>query len=238
MVASWGSKLGRYSVIDTSADPNHREATARHCCNTLVLLPDRYAGQDYGHSIIKRAIDLAICAVVFFIFAPLFFLIACAVGLTGPVFFSQERIGRDGKLFKCHKFRTMAVDAEQRLADLLANDPVARHEWETMRKLRKDPRITLLGRFLRLSSLDELPQMLNVARGDMSVIGPRPIVASEALMYKRYIRDYCRVRPGLTGLWQVSGRNGTTYRRRVALDVYYSRYASLGRVDKEDSQIA
>lgn len=182
----------------------------------------------YAGSLAKRALDLLICVTTLTFFAPLMVLIAIAIRMTGPVFFKQQRIGRNGELFHVFKFRTMAVDAEQRLADLLAADPVARLEWETLRKLTHDPRITLLGRFLRLSSLDELPQLINVLLGDMSIVGPRPIVPSEAVMYNRYIAAYCRVKPGLTGLWQVSGRNGTTYRRRVALDVCYSRRANLG----------
>lgn len=184
-------------------------------------------GSTYAGSLTKRALDLLICAATLTFFAPLMLLIAIAIRMTGPVFFKQQRIGRDGKLFHVYKFRTMAVDAEQRLAVLLENDPVARLEWESLRKLTHDPRITLVGKFLRLSSLDELPQLINVLLGDMSIIGPRPIVPSEAVMYNRYIAAYCSVKPGLTGLWQVSGRNGTTYRRRVALDVCYSRNASL-----------
>ncbi|MDZ4315213.1 MAG: sugar transferase [Azonexus sp.] len=207
----------------------------RHDGSGLVQRPsravsvtaDKATASPYSQLIVKRVLDLLICAAALIFFAPLMLIIAGAIRMTGPVFFKQERIGQGGRLFKVYKFRTMAVDAEQRLADLLANDRAAQIEWEAMRKLTKDPRITAVGRFLRLSSLDELPQLINVVVGDMSVVGPRPIIPGEAVMYDRYIADYCRVKPGLTGLWQVSGRNGTTYRRRVALDVYYSRHASL-----------
>lgn len=209
-----------------SGDGDHADRLATTARNAFDSA--RPPGKDgYAGSLTKRALDLLICAATLTFFAPLMLLIAIAIRMTGPVFFKQKRIGRDGKLFHVYKFRTMAVDAEQRLADLLAADPVARLEWETLRKLTHDPRITLLGKFLRLSSLDELPQLINVMIGDMSIVGPRPIVPSEAVMYGHRIVAYCRVKPGLTGMWQVSGRNGTTYRRRVALDVCYSRRASL-----------
>ncbi len=128
-----------------------------------------------------------------------------------------------GRLFRCCKFRTMAIDAEERLTELLDRDPEARAEWARNHKLRNDPRITSLGGFLRRSSLDELPQFFNVLKGDMSLVGPRPIVLAEVGFYGRYFNDYCRVRPGITGLWQISGRSLVSYRRRVALDVTYVR---------------
>lgn len=161
--------------------------------------------------------------------APLLIATAVAIMITsrGPVFFRQSRIGRGGQEFLCYKFRTMEVDAERRLQILLQNDAQARFEWEQDQKLRNDPRITSIGQFLRKSSIDELPQLLNVLLGDMRLVGPRPIVASERQKYGRYFRDYCSVRPGITGLWQVSGRNDVSYRRRVAYDVLYSKRRSL-----------
>jgi exopolysaccharide production protein ExoY len=116
----------------------------------------------------------------------------------------------------------MAIDAEARLAEVLASDPIARAEWETDHKLRNDPRVTRLGAFLRKSSLDELPQLINVLKGEMSLVGPRPIVDAEAIKYGRRFRFYASVKPGITGLWQVSGRNDTTYRTRVAMDCIYA----------------
>jgi len=176
-----------------------------------------------------RTIDIvgASCAILFLM--PLFVVVAALVLLTsrGRVFFGQKRIGRDGRLFTCFKFRSMVVDAEQRLHDLLATDPAAREEWLRDHKLKKDPRVTPIGTFLRKSSLDELPQFLNVLRGDMSLVGPRPIVIGEIPRYGRYLRSYASVKPGLTGLWQISGRSNTSYRRRVALDVTYARSKSL-----------
>jgi len=179
---------------------------------------------------LERAFDvvLALGALVFF--APVMLIVAVAIWLQdgGPAFFVQTRMGRGAEPFSCLKFRTMVVDAEERLAALLASDPVARTEWARDQKLRRDPRITALGAFLRKSSLDELPQLFNILRGEMSVVGPRPIVKAEVPRYGRWYRDYCSVRPGLTGLWQVSGRNDVDYRRRVALDVAYARRRSLG----------
>lgn len=173
--------------------------------------------------------DVAVASAVLLVFGPLMLLIAAGIWLgdRGPIFFGQHRIGMNGRKFRCLKFRSMAVDAERRLAELLATDPLAREEWHRLHKLTRDPRITPIGRFLRLSSLDELPQLINVLRGEMSIVGPRPIVQEECARYGRYIADYCRVRPGLTGMWQVSGRNDTSYRRRVALDVCYCRNFSL-----------
>ena len=145
----------------------------------------------------------------------------------GPILFAHRRIGLNGRIFPCLKFRSMAVDAEARLAELLASDPGARAEWDRDHKLRRDPRVTPLGAFLRKTSLDELPQLINVLRGDMSLVGPRPIVEAEVVKYGHRFRDYCAVKPGITGLWQVSGRNDTSYRTRVALDCVYARRRSV-----------
>lgn len=177
-----------------------------------------------------RAFDLLVATTALIFFAP-FLLILCvmiAIFDPGPIVFRQLRIGKGGVPFYCLKFRTMVVDSDRRLAELLQRDSAARLEWAMNQKLAHDPRITRVGRFLRKSSLDELPQIFNVLRGDMSIVGPRPIVLDEATRYGRYFQEYKRVRPGVTGLWQVSGRNSTTYRRRVALDVMYTRRQSLG----------
>lgn len=170
---------------------------------------------------------LALAALIFL--APVMVAVAVAVYAQdgGPVLFAHRRIGRSGRRFYCLKFRSMAVDAEERLAHLLASDPVAREEWEKDHKLRQDPRVTRLGAFLRKSSLDELPQIFNVLRGEMSLVGPRPIVEAEVAKYGRRFSDYCAVKPGITGLWQVSGRNDTSYRTRVAMDCVYARRRSV-----------
>ena len=160
---------------------------------------------------------------------PVLAVIAFLVFITdpGPVFFGHERVGHLGKRFKCYKFRSMVLDAEARLAHILEKDPAARAAWARDHKLVNDPRITPIGVFLRKSSLDELPQLWNVLCGQMSVVGPRPIVLAEVPRYGRYINNYFSVKPGVTGLWQISGRSETTYRRRIALDVAFVRLRSF-----------
>lgn len=174
--------------------------------------------------IMKRAVDVCGAIVGIILFGPLMALIAIILITTerGGAIFAHERIGRGGKPFRCLKFRTMAPDAQQRLTALLDADPKARAEWERDQKLRNDPRITPLGAFLRRTSLDELPQFFNVLRGEMSLVGPRPIVADEIRRYGDRFALYARCRPGITGIWQVSGRNDTSYAFRVRLDAYYA----------------
>jgi lipopolysaccharide/colanic/teichoic acid biosynthesis glycosyltransferase len=176
----------------------------------------------------ERALEMLICLVALLFLSPLFVTLALLIKLQdgGPVLFRHSRVGANGQFFDCLKFRSMAADAERRLVALLQTDPQARAEWKRDHKLKHDPRITPLGRFLRKSSLDELPQILNVLRGEMSLVGPRPIVAAEIRRYGHYFRFYCSVRPGITGLWQISGRSAVDYRRRVAMDVLYVRRKS------------
>ncbi|HEU4622998.1 MAG TPA: sugar transferase [Burkholderiaceae bacterium] len=138
-----------------------------------------------------------------------------------PVLFAHWRVGKQGRLFRCYKFRSMLRNSEEVLARLLTEDPQARAEWERDQKLRNDPRITRIGHFLRKTSLDELPQLLNVVKGEMSLVGPRPITLQELKRYGPAKPHYLAVKPGMTGLWQVSGRNNTTYDRRVELDRHY-----------------
>jgi Undecaprenyl-phosphate galactose phosphotransferase WbaP len=145
----------------------------------------------------------------------------------GPVFFRQIRIGQFGRKFSVYKFRTMAQNAEQVLQEYLSSSPELMAEWLADHKLKQDPRVTRLGAFLRKSSLDELPQLWNIFIGEMSLVGPRPIVDAEIEKYGKCFELYIQVRPGLTGLWQVSGRNNTTYERRVQLDEYYVRNRSV-----------
>jgi exopolysaccharide production protein ExoY len=175
-----------------------------------------------------RILDIVVACGALIVLAPLMIILAIAIKLTspGPIFFTQTRLGLAGRPFGCLKFRTMRCDADRILEKVLANDPVMRAEWERDQKLRSDPRVSVVGRILRKTSLDELPQLFNVLAGNMSIVGPRPIVADEAARYRRHISAYCAVRPGITGLWQVSGRNHTTYRRRVACDVAYVRNKS------------
>lgn len=176
-----------------------------------------------------RSLDLALALAAILFLLPLLVVIALMVRAQdgGPALFAHKRIGRGGQLFPCLKFRSMVTDADARLAALLDSDETARIEWERDQKLRRDPRTTAFGRFLRRSSLDELPQLFNVVRGDMSLVGPRPIVAAEAKRYGRALRRYCAVKPGITGLWQISGRSDVNYRRRVVMDCAYVRRRSF-----------
>ncbi len=177
----------------------------------------------------KRALDLFGVVVGGLLVSPLLLAVVVSVKLSspGPVFYHQRRIGRGGKHFCCWKFRTMRTDAERLLDEYLRNAPGLRAEWERDQKLRHDPRVTRVGRFLRKTSLDELPQLWNVLRGEMSLIGPRPIVDAEVSKYGDMYELYRRVLPGMSGLWQVSGRSNTSYGERVALDVYYVRNWSV-----------
>lgn len=174
-------------------------------------------------AVTKRLVDIVLGSVALILTAPLFLVIASLIKITskGPVFFGDRRFGRKGQMIKALKFRTMVPNAAEVLAHYLAVHPDLRLEWERDHKLKNDPRVTSIGRWLRRLSLDELPQLINVLSGGMSLVGPRPIVEAEIQKYGRGYGLYTRVPPGLTGLWQVSGRNNTTYRERVAFDEYY-----------------
>ena len=186
--------------------------------------------QDRSGRVIKRTGDIVFSLTVLTLGSPVLLLLAALVKLSspGPVFYVQRRVGRAYQRFGCIKFRTMRSDADAVLARVLAADPKLRHEYERDFKLKKDPRITWIGKFLRRSSLDELPQFLNVLLGEMSVVGPRPIVDQELNRYGSYMDEVAAVRPGLTGLWQVSGRNNLSYKKRVKLDLAYARGRSFG----------
>ncbi|MDO5642200.1 MAG: sugar transferase [Paracoccus sp. (in: a-proteobacteria)] len=172
----------------------------------------------------KRSFDVAGTLVLLIVFAPLLILIATVLKLRygGPVLYGHRRVGRDNREFLCLKFRTMQPDADRLLAECLRDDPGMMAEWAATQKLRNDPRVHPIGRLLRHSSMDELPQFFNVLSGSMSLVGPRPITRDEMRYYGPDLRAYASVRPGITGLWQVSGRNDTSYDERVALDVRYA----------------
>lgn len=176
----------------------------------------------------KRLFDLLFGSLLLVLLSPFMLVLMLMLRLEGgSAIYAHSRIGLDRKAFDCYKLRTMLPDAAERLAALLASDPDAKAEWEREFKLKRDPRITRLGHFLRKTSLDELPQLWNVIRGEMSLVGPRPVVEEELARYGDCLDDYLSVRPGMTGLWQVSGRNQTTYAERVALDSHYVRNWSL-----------
>ncbi len=172
---------------------------------------------------VKRAFDVTAVLLGLLALAPLFIGVALIIRFSsaGPVFYGHNRVGFDGRIFRCWKFRSMVVDGDEVLARHLRDDDAARAEWLETQKLRDDPRITPIGRVIRKLSIDELPQLVNVLVGDMSLVGPRPVVTEELNRYGMSRRHYLRTRPGLTGLWQVSGRSDIDYGRRVALDRSY-----------------
>ncbi len=179
--------------------------------------------------IIKRSLDILIASMALATLAPLLLLVGLMVKISdgGSVFYSHRRVGMGGREFGCLKFRTMREDAAERLAALLASGPEIRREWEETRKLKDDPRVTLLGNLLRRSSLDELPQLLNVLLGHMSLVGPRPVTSEELPRYAEHLEAYLTVRPGLTGHWQTSGRSDVSYQSRVLMDAEYAQDWSL-----------
>ena len=175
-----------------------------------------------GKSQAKRCLDVCVSLLAITVLTPLFLLLALAIKMDGgPAFFAHTRIGKGGAVFKCYKLRTMCVNSDARLLKFLKNDEQARLEWKTHFKIKHDPRITTLGHLLRKSSIDELPQLFNVIKGDMSLVGPRPIIQEELKLYGEDISYYLSARPGITGLWQISGRNDLDYAKRVALDTEY-----------------
>jgi exopolysaccharide production protein ExoY len=177
----------------------------------------------------KRIVDIVIAASAIVLLAPLLIIcfIATVLSSPGPVLFRHRRVGFNGRYFDCLKFRTMVTDAPDCLRQLLESDPMAAAEWASNRKLRYDPRVTAIGAILRKSSLDELPQLFNVLRGDMSIVGPRPVTDEELIRYSSSVGAYLACRPGITGLWQVSGRSTATYNKRVACDTFYARNWSM-----------
>jgi exopolysaccharide production protein ExoY len=217
-----------YSRSDSESRMSAASVEGCDSCESDSIEPDTrgpVGGAD------KRVFDVVAALAAIAALLPMFAILWIAVRMEGPgpVLFRQRRIGFDGRKFTCLKFRTMAVDAERALREYLANNEDARREWQTTHKLRNDPRITAFGRFLRRSSLDELPQLFNVLVGHMSLVGPRPIVSEEVPLYRQHFGDYANARPGLTGLWQISGRNTTSYPQRVAYDVDYVRNWSFIR---------
>lgn len=192
--------------------------------------PDRVTlNVSWSDEVLKRIFDVVFALAMLILVLPLMIVLAVALQIDSPgsIWFTQRRIGRHGRMFHCIKFRTMHENAAQMLEDLLASDPAARAEWEANHKLQNDPRVSAFGSLVRKLSMDELPQLLNILRGEMSVVGPRPIVQEEVTKYGEFFRDYCAVKPGLTGLWQVSGRNDVSYDERVQLDCRYTREMSF-----------
>ena len=183
----------------------------------------RYKRSIKFYKLIKILFDLLFSVMFLICGLPLFLIISFFIKLSsrGPIFFSQERIGKNNIPFKCIKFRTMYPEANDILENLLMKDFELKREFEETHKIKNDPRITTIGKILRKTSLDELPQFINVLRGEMSIVGPRPIVREEKNKYGENYKKVSSIKPGITGLWQVSGRNNLTYKRRVMLDIIY-----------------
>ena len=211
----------RYEKIDMQ-----RDSVSVFHSGTRVHMPE--TPPCGGH--IKRLFDLVFASCALIILSPLMIGVALMIRLSdgGPAFFGHTRVGYNGKSFTCLKFRSMKPDSDAELQRHLAGNSAAMREWQAFRKVRDDPRVTPLGQLLRKTSIDELPQLFNIFAGDMSVVGPRPVPSVELQKYASSRRHYLRSRPGLTGLWQVSGRSDLSYERRVALDRYYVTHQSLG----------
>ena len=188
----------------------------------MLINKTRYFKTD-SYKIIKTIFDLFFALIFLVVGSPIFISIALLVKLSsrGPIFFLQKRVGKNKKTFNCIKFRTMHPEAEDILENLIVNNKALRKEFEETHKLKNDPRITNIGKFLRKTSLDEIPQILNVIKMEMSIVGPRPIVKKEILKYGKSYKKVISIKPGITGLWQVSGRNNLSYKRRVILDCLY-----------------
>ena len=178
-----------------------------------------------NYIILKRFIDFIFSIILIIVLIPLFLIIGLLIKLNskGSVIYIQRRIGKNNTSFSCYKFRTMKTQSKYILKEILIQNPDFKNEFEKTRKLINDPRITDIGKFLRLTSLDELPQIFNVFKGDMSFIGPRPIVKSEIKKYGKNFKKAFSIKPGISGMWQVSGRNKLSYRKRVKLDVFYAK---------------
>lgn len=217
------------AVVDAHAfdlpDLSGSATAATYWIRSRTRSPEQF----FRYSVIKRFLDVMLVIAMSPILLPLVGVVAAIVWLSspGPIFFSHRRIRRHGEFFTMWKFRTMHINSGELLEKYLSAHPKARAEWRKTHKLRHDPRVTRVGNFLRRTSLDELPQFWNVLNGTMSLVGPRPIVAAEVEKYGELFRDYCLVKPGITGLWQVSGRSELTYPQRVQLDSEYAHSWSL-----------
>lgn len=206
--------------------PHSADLSPAHSAQTR---PARLQGRFYATTG-KRLFDFTFAALMLVMLWPTILVLMVLAALDGgPPLFRHARIGRNGAAFGCMKIRSMVVDAEQRLAEVLARDPAAAAEWAVAHKLTDDPRVTAFGRFIRKTSLDELPQLWHVLCGEMSIVGPRPIVRDEMVRYGPAIGAYLQMRPGLTGPWQAQGRNDLSYDERVALDVEYARSMTFGQ---------
>ena len=227
-------KLAHWKVEDVSVIPAMRGVplfgtdVSYFFTHEVAMLKLRNNLRYWPARLLKRVVDFTVALVLLVLLAlPLAYIAWLIRRDGGGSIFAHKRVGQSGREFPCFKFRTMSVDAEKQLRTLLASDPAVREEWEREFKLRNDPRVTRIGRFLRRTSLDELPQLFNVIRGEMSLVGPRPVIQAELARYGEDVDYFLMVRPGMTGLWQVSGRNDLDYETRVYLDIWYVKNWSM-----------
>lgn len=227
VLAQWGA--ADISVIPAMRGvPLHGTDMSHFFSHEVALLRMRNNLRRWPARLSKRIFDTLVAIVLLIMLSPLLFLLALIIRRDGgPAVFSHPRVGKNGRVFNCYKFRSMVVDAEQQLEKLFQLRPELMEQWRNQRKLKDDPRLSSIGDFLRRTSLDELPQLINVIKGDMSLVGPRPIVRSELSRYGADAGYYLMVRPGMTGLWQVSGRSDVEYDKRVYLDTWYVKNWSI-----------
>ncbi|MBW4506535.1 MAG: sugar transferase [Scytonematopsis contorta HA4267-MV1] len=228
-------KETRSASVGRSRDPGNYKVTKPNYfpCpqekNKPRIQPQGLYEEALNAKFAKRLFDIGFSLLVLILFSPVYLLLAMLVACSskGPVFYVQQRVGKNYKLFNCIKFRTMVTNADEVLAQIISREPHLQQEFEDNFKLKHDPRITTIGRFLRITSLDEFPQFLNVLLGDMSVVGPRPLVPEELPKYGTHIEQVLTIRPGITGLWQVSGRNDIPYPRRIQIDLHYVKFRNF-----------
>ena len=224
---SQSNEANDYKILSMETDKKFPENSniIRFDKNNKVLeKPQRKTFNEITYSFLKRTVDITASATALLLLSPVFLVTSLAIknDSKGPAMFTQKRIGKDGKLFEIYKFRTMVPDADKKLFELLENDEEAAKEYKLNKKLKNDPRITKVGNFLRKTSIDELPQLINVLKGDMSLVGPRPYLPREIDDMGNYYDTIIESKPGITGLWQVSGRSNTTFEDRLEFDMEYN----------------
>jgi lipopolysaccharide/colanic/teichoic acid biosynthesis glycosyltransferase len=222
-------KLDAVEGNGTNGKENGMASVATFISARALVNDSRLEGSKVLRDMIELRVNQLLAMVLLALLAPMLLVVMVLIWQVdgAPILFGHYRVGKNGRLFRCLKFRSMRRDAAHVLAELLQNDPDAAREWKRDHKLTNDPRITPIGNFLRRTSLDELPQLLNVIRGDMHLVGPRPVTVAELEKYGNSRWHYVSVKPGMTGLWQVSGRNNTSYEERVALDRHYVESQSM-----------
>ena len=224
---SQSNEANDYKILSVETDKKFPENSniIRFDENNKVLeKPQRKTFNEITYSFLKRTVDITASATALLLLSPVFLVTSLAIknDSKGPAMFTQKRIGKDGKLFEIYKFRTMVPDADKKLFELLEKDEEVAKEYKLNKKLKNDPRITKLGAFLRKTSIDELPQLINVLKGDMSLVGPRPYLPREMEDMGQYYDTIVECKPGITGLWQVSGRSNTTFEQRLEFDMEYN----------------